>query len=124
MFSSVIGVLASINTGGAPVYFTTVLYPVVFDEALGITALGVSHGTLWENPADDANIGQIGIVVGSLTETITYQSYANGAIEPLGIGAIGIVVGSLTETITYQSYATSIEPITIGIISISSGTLT
>ena len=129
MASFYVGTWASRNAEVFPdpnaEYFTSVLYPIIFDDGLTAHASDILNGNIFENPSDMMAAETPAIISGNITPTIIYQSYADWPNESLQTNSPDIISGNITPTIIYQSYADwPIENIEAGSPSIQAGTIT
>ena len=104
MFSSVIGVLASINTGGAPVYFTTALYPIVITDSMAIISPSNSSGTLWQSLfVDNVSFPPPSIVSATLDVTLNPVA-TNILIDNVSFPPPSIVSATLDVVLSFVTY--------------------
>ncbi len=77
--------------------FTSLLYPILFEDSLSVGVPGVNRGRLFPF-TDQLGVGVPAIVGGALIATITYINYTNErdvAPDQLSVGVPTITAGSL-----------------------------
>lgn len=133
MFGATTGILASRNrvTVAASQFYTSVLFPIVWDESIGVNPLAIENIQLIKEYAESLTTGPLVALSGTLETTIAYVVYDNAALESIAVGPLSFGTGAngagestLTTTIAYVSYDNAVlESIAVGPLTSLSGTL-
>lgn len=101
MFAAITGILASRNQEGASEFFTSALYPYLFEETLKVNSPAVQRSFLFDQIQDQMTIAAPAILGATLVDIV--KSYSN-PVETLTVGSPLILSAQLQDTIVYKSY--------------------
>jgi hypothetical protein len=87
-----------------PQFFTSNLYPQIFDEELSLKGIEGGRGTLNSQPIDDFSQLHPHILSGTLVEVIRYPFYDHQPPEDFQQFTPSILSGSIQLGIVYKTY--------------------
>lgn len=108
-----------------PQFFTSNLFPIVFDEQWQISGAGVSGGRTLIHPGieETAYMGHACLTGGTLTKVIDYPVYDHPWIEEFQINNPCITGGDLHVVIAYKSLSAPDEQWKLGGCTLTGGSM-